>query len=162
MTYDPSGQTARGQAARGFAIEDAADAVAGLIEANRDASHALRMMVEILEDSPIAPELKDRAETRDGFASKLAVLMARYHQAAEIPEGGSFKGTRYGWRLHIAAALKKDDQAAVLEVAAKGNKAMQKEYDKALDKQLPDDVRNVIISQLKEIEATADWIQSQL
>jgi hypothetical protein len=35
-------------------------------------------------------------------------------------------------------------------------------YDKALDNQLPDDVRRVIIAQLKEIEATADWIQSQL
>lgn len=157
MTYDPSSQAGRGRD-----IQTAADAVAGLIEANRDASHALRMMVEILEDSPIAPELKDRAETRDGFASKLAVLLARYHQAGEIPEGGSFTGTRFGWRLHIAAALKKDDHAAVLGVAAKGNEAMQKEYDKALDERLPDDVRRVIIAQLNEIEATADWIQSQL
>lgn len=157
MTYNPTGQ-----AERGWNIEDAADAVGGLIESNRDASHALRMMVEILEDMPIVPELKERAETRDGFASKLAVLMGRYGQAGEIPDGGSFTGTRYGWRLHIAAAMKKDDQTAVLEVAAKGNEAMQKEYDKALDRQLPDDVRRVIISQLKEIEATAEWIQSKL
>lgn len=157
MTYDPSGLAGHGKD-----IEEAADAVGGLIESNRDASHALRMMAEILEGSPIVPELKEKAETRDGFASKLAVHMARYGQVGEIPEGGSFRGTRYGWKLNIAAALKKDDQAAVLEVAAKGNEAMQKEYDKALDEKLPDDVRWVIIAQLKEIEATADWIQSHL
>ncbi|MCP4308424.1 MAG: DUF2383 domain-containing protein [bacterium] len=157
MTYDPTGQ-----AERGLDIEEAVDAVGGLIESNRDASHALRMMVEILEDSPIVPELKERAETRDGFASKLAVLMGRYGQAGEIPDGGSFTGTRYGWRLHIAAALKKDDQKAVLEVAAKGNEEMQKQYDQALDRALPDDVRRVVIAQLNEIEATAEWIQSNL
>ncbi len=161
MTYQyPADST--GQAARGQDIQDAADAVADLIEANRDAAHALRMMVEILEGSPIVAELKTRAETRDGFASKLAVLMARYGQAGEIPEGGTGRGTRYAWRMNIAAALKKDDQAAVLEVAAKGNEAMQKEYDKALDERLPDDVRRVLISQLKEIESTGEWIQEHL
>lgn len=161
MTYQyPADST--GDAAHGQDIQDAADAVGGLIEANRDASHALRMMVEILEGSPLVAELKARAETRDEFASKLAVLMGRYRQVDEIPDGGSFRGTRYGWRMNIAAALKKDDQAAVLEVAAKGNEAMQKEYDKALDERLPDPVRRVLITQLDEIEATAEWIQAQL
>ncbi|MDJ0952330.1 MAG: PA2169 family four-helix-bundle protein [Acidimicrobiia bacterium] len=157
MTYDPSGVAGYG---RDVAV--AADAVSDLIEANRDASHAFRMMAEILEGSPLVSELRNRAETRDGFASRLAVLMARYGHGAELPEGGTSRGTRYGWRMHIAAALQKDDQKAVLGVAAKGNEAMQREYDKTLNEKLPDDLRLVIISQLKEIEETADWIQSHL
>jgi len=157
MTYDPTGQ-----ASRGLDISDAIDAVAGLVEANRDASHGIRMMVEILEDLPIASELREKAEIRDGFASKLAVLMARYGQGENIPESGSFKGRRFGWRLQIAAALRKDDRTALLGIAAKGNEEMQKDYDKALDAQLPDDVRKVIVAQLREIEATGDWIQSKL
>ncbi len=157
MTYDPAGV-----AREGFEIEDAVNTVAGLIEANRDASHGIRMMAEILEDLPIAAELREKAEVRDGFASKLAVLMARYGKGADIPEGTSFKGTRFGWRLHIAAALRKDDRTAVLEVAANGNEGMQKDYRKALDASLPDDVRKVIVAQLREVEATGEWIQSKL
>ncbi len=157
MTFDPSGQ-----AQRGLDIMAAIDKVAGIIEANRDASHGLRMMVEILEDLPIASELREKAEIRDGFASKLAVLMARYGAGEDIPEGGSFKGRRFGWRLQVAAALRKDDRTAVLEVAAKGNEVMQKDYDRALRAQLPDDVRKVLVAQLREIEATGNWVQSKL
>ncbi len=157
MIYDPSGQVGRGRD-----VEAAIDTVAGLIEANRDASHGIRMMVEILEDLPIASELREKAEIRDGFAAKLAVLMARYGAGEDIPEGGSFKGTRFGWRLQVTAALRKNDRTAVLEVAAKGNKVMQKEYERALGAKLPDDVRKVMVAQLWEIEATGQWIKSKL
>ncbi len=157
MTYDPNRQAALGQE-----IMDSIEVVAGLIEANRDASHGIRMMAEILEDLPISSELREKAEIRDGFASKLAVMMSKYGVAEDIPEGGSFKGKRFGWRLHIATSLKKDDRTAVLKVAAKGNEEMQKDYREALDVQLPDDVRRIIVNQLREIEATGDWIQAKL
>ena len=157
MTHEGIG----GQFHEGFQIAGAVGAVANLIEANRDASHGLRMMAEILEDLPIAAELREKAEMRDGFASKLAVLMAKYGKADEIPEGISFKGTRFGWRLQIASALQKDDRAAVLRVAARGNEDMQKEYGKALDAGLPDDVRNVVLRQLREIKATGEWVAEE-
>jgi uncharacterized protein (TIGR02284 family) len=157
MTIDPTDNVGRG-----LDIIDAVDAVAGLVEANRDASHGLRMMVEILEDLPIAAELREKAEIRDGFASKLAVLMARYGAGADIPEGTSFKGKRFGWRMQVGAALRGDNRTAVLRIADKGNKEMRKEYDRALDVQLPDDVRKVIVAQLREIEETGEWVRSNL
>lgn len=150
------------QSRRGYQMDDAIHAVAGLVEANRDASHGLRMMAEILEDLPIAQELLEKAEVRDRFASKLAVLMAKYGASGDIPEGGSFKGTRFGWRLKVSAAVHKDDRHAVLEIAADGNKAMQGDYDEALDEALPDDVRRVVVTQLGEIKETGDWIQEKL
>ena len=157
MTYDSAGNPWAG-----LDIEDAVNAVAGLIESNLDASHGIRMMVEILEDLPIAAELREKAEIRDGFASKLAVLMARYGKGTDIPEGKTFKGTRFGWRLQVAAALSKDDRTAVLETAVKGNAEMRSDYEGALNAELPDDVRKVIVGQLREIEETGEWLQTKL
>ena len=137
------------------------EAVAGLIESNRDASHGLRMMAEILEDLPIAPKLIAKAEIRDGFASKLAVLMARYGAGDEIPEGGTFRGKRFLWRMQIATALRSDDRAAVLDIASKGNADMQEDYSKALDEGLPDDVRKVVLQQSREIRQTGEWLESE-
>ena len=157
MTYGPESM-----AWRGLDVEDAVNAVAGLIESNLDASHGIRMMVEILEDLPIAAELREKAEIRDGFASKLAVLMARYGKGTDIPEGKTFKGTRFGWRLQIAASLTKDDRTAVLETAVKGNQEMRSDYEKALNADLPDDVRKVIVAQLREVDATGEWLAAKL
>jgi uncharacterized protein (TIGR02284 family) len=136
---------------------DAIDVLKDLVECSKDGEYGFRECAEQAK----APNLKSiflqRADDCRRGAQELNELVRQLGGSAE--DGGSALGAMHrGW-VSIKSKLTTYDDKAVLEEAERGEDNAKARYTKALQKNLPANVRSVVEKQLQGVQKNHDQVK---
>lgn len=123
-----------------------------LIETLEDGRKGYERAAEQLDDSNpgLAANFRKTAQQRIGFADELR--SAAGASAGEVDSSGTAAANLHrGW-LSLKDALSGDDPDAVVKAAVTGEEHALKEYQKALDADVPTDLRTTLTRQRDAIE----------
>jgi uncharacterized protein (TIGR02284 family) len=131
-----------------------------LVETLEDGKKGFESSAERLESDghgSMATLMRRFSQQRDQFSAELRTLAST--RGEPIDESGSVGGALHrGW-LTLADALTGSDPKAVLSAAEQGEDHAVAEYDSALEKELPQDVRTVIARQAEDIRLAHDEVR---
>jgi hypothetical protein len=131
-----------------------------LLDVCQDAALGARLAAEIFDyDDDLATYFKEVAVERDGFATRLAILLARKGYGDEIDGSGTFRGRLFHWRLQLAKRMQvgyRDlvDRRANLHIIRMGSNQVLKAYDKAEGQQVSPEAHEEIRRQTELIRAS--------
>ncbi len=132
-----------------------------LIETLEDGRKGFEQAADSIADSDnpaIAIDLRRFAQQRAEFSVELREVAGRL--GYEIEEEGSVAGALHrGW-LSLKDAISGDDPKAVLEAAEEGEDHAVSEFEDALEKDLPADVRSVVERQAQAVRNAHDRVKS--
>lgn len=132
-----------------------------LIQTLEDGRKGFEQAADHLEgkaDEAITDRMRTFAEQRADFSSELRSLATI--QGFDIDETGSITGTMHrGW-IGLKGALTGDDPAGVLGAAEAGEDHAVAEYEDALTKDMPPEVKSVIERQAIEVRRAHDQVRN--
>jgi uncharacterized protein (TIGR02284 family) len=148
MTQDPADES----------VDRTAATLHELIQTSKDGEHGFRTAAESVEDSNLRHLLESYAQQRAEFAAELQLEVRRL---AEDPVDGGHAAAEFhrGWQ-EIKAGLTGGDDATVVAECERGEDAALRVYRKALDSDLPNDLRMIVERQLVEVKEAHDHILS--
>lgn len=142
-----------------------------------DTSHVGRVLEDILETledgkkgftqtaeklteanrNDLAGRMREFADQRSSFAAEIRSLAAQL--GIDLEESGSMTGALHrGW-MSLKDALAVDEPAAVLAAAETGEDHAKNEFTKALDEDLPEEVRTLLARQAAAVSAVHDEVR---
>ncbi len=129
----------------------------GLIEINRDAQKGFLDAAERIAAPEIKAFCSEQSRSRAHYVGELQTLVLSLGDEPE--KSGTVTGAlRRGW-MDLKAAFGGGDRA-ILNVIEAGEDHAIIEYDKALAKVLPSDVKGVVEHQCKSVKLTHDKIKA--
>ncbi len=136
---------------------DVADVLNDLIETSKNGEKGFRTCAEHCRSSELKSIFERRAEECRIGAQQLQSLVA---QGGEKPEtGGSVAGAMHrGWVIARGAVALNDD-LSMLEECERGEDVAKNSYRKALEKDLPPDIRAVVQRQADGVQRNHDQIK---
>jgi uncharacterized protein (TIGR02284 family) len=137
--------------------EDVLDVLRELVECSKDGEYGFRECAEQATDPQLKSLFLRRAEDCSRGAQELNALV---RQCGGTPEdSGSTLGAMHrGW-VSIKSKLTSYDDKAVLEEAERGEDNAKARYTKALQKNLPQDVRMVVERQMQGVQRNHDEVK---
>lgn len=142
--------------------EHFSDIVENLMVTLQDGRMGFRQAAEQLRDDghgELASEMEELSQQRERLIRELRTE-TRVHAAFEEEGSGSTAGALHrGW-MTLKDALTGDDPHAILAAAERGEDHAKNEYRKALQEQLPDDLREIVVRQAAEIETAHDRVKA--
>jgi uncharacterized protein (TIGR02284 family) len=139
MTQDPADQS----------VDRTAATLNELIQASKDGEYGFRTAAESVEDSNLRHLLESYAQQRAEFAAELQLEVRRLAEDP-VDSGHAAAAFQRGW-LEIKVGLTGGDDATVVAECERGEDAAVRVYRKALDSDLPNDLRMIVERQLVEI-----------
>lgn len=106
----------------------------------------------------IAAQMREYSEQRRRFSTELREMAAELGMGA-AQNGSIAASVHRGW-MALREAISSDQVSVVLSAAESGEEEAGKEYAKALDEELPEDVRMVLARQSSAITAAHDELQA--
>jgi uncharacterized protein (TIGR02284 family) len=132
-----------------------------LIETLEDGRKGFEQAADRLEESgngELVVDLRRLSRQRQEFSVELRAIAARH--GVEIEEEGSMAGALHrGW-ITLKDALTGDDPKAVLEAAETGEDHAVSEFQDALEKDLPADVRAIVERQATAVRSAHDEVKA--
>jgi len=132
-----------------------------LIQTLEDGRKGFEQAAEHLQgtaDGAVTDRMRTFSEQRADFSSELRSIATM--QGFEIDEKGSVAGTMHrGW-IGLKDAVTGDDPSAVLGAAETGEDHAVSQYEEALKKDLPPEVRSVIERQAIEVRRAHDQVRN--
>lgn len=131
-----------------------------LLDVCQDAALGARLAAEIFShNDDLASFFEEIAAERDGFATRLAILLAHEGHDDETGSGGTFRGKLFHWRLQLGKRIPMgyreiDDRRANLRIIAMGSNQVLKDYEKAEGRRLCPGAREEVHRQAERIRAT--------
>lgn len=105
----------------------------------------------------LAGRMREFADQRSSFTAEIRTLAAQL--GIDLDESGSMAGALHrGW-MSLKDALASDETAAVLAAAETGEDHAKSEFTKALDEDLPEEVRTLIARQAAAVAAVHDEVK---
>jgi len=136
---------------------DVVDLLKDLVECSKDGEYGFRECAEQVKREDLKSTFLQRADDCRRGAQELNDLLRRYGAAPE--DGGSALGAMHrGW-VSIKSKFSTYDDKAVLEEAERGEDNAKARYLKALQKPLPDDVRQVVDRQYQGVLRNHDQMK---
>jgi uncharacterized protein (TIGR02284 family) len=130
--------------------DDTIDTLNTLIETSKDGEYGFRTSAEHLKTADIKQLFTRRAEECRQAAAELQQIVARLGGDAE--DGGSVSGAAHrGW-VAVKGTLSGYSEKSILEETERGEDAALEAYRKALEKQLPTDVRSTVERQYEGVK----------
>ncbi|HEX2543465.1 MAG TPA: PA2169 family four-helix-bundle protein [Ramlibacter sp.] len=137
--------------------DDVADVLKDLVECCKDGEYGFRECAEQAKSEQLRSTFLQRADDCRRGAQELNQCLRQYGAAPE--EGGSALGAMHrGW-VSIKSKLTTYDDKAVLEEAERGEDNAKARYTKALQKNLPADVRQVVERQMQGVQRNHDQVK---
>jgi uncharacterized protein (TIGR02284 family) len=138
--------------------DDVVDTLNDLIETCKDGEEGFRTCAEDIKRVDLKP-LFERAALRcaEG-ARELQSLVQAYGGKPE--RTGSFAGSAHRRWVDIKSAITGKDDAAVLAECERGEDVAKESYEKALQKELPPDVRAVVERQYQGVLQHHDAVRN--
>lgn len=138
--------------------QDIVSTLNDLIETSKDGQYGFSTSAENAKGPQLKQSFIERAEACQQAASELQRMVVQYGGDAE--EGGSATGALHrGW-VAVRSALASYTDLALLEEAERGEDVALASYRKALEKELPVDVRSIVETQLQGVKRNHDQIRS--
>jgi uncharacterized protein (TIGR02284 family) len=128
-----------------------------LIETCKDAERGFRHVAEHAKDPVMKSLFLDIASQRAGFAADLLPFAQRLG-GADAHEGTAVGALHRTW-IDLRGAISRNDPAAVLFEAERGESFSRGVYKEALDGLLPPTARELVESQYVELQKTADRLK---
>lgn len=136
---------------------DVVDVLKDLVECCKDGEYGFRECAEQAKREDLKSTFLQRADDCRRGAQELNECLRQYGAAPE--EGGSAMGAMHrGW-VSIKSKLMAYDDKAVLEEAERGEDNAKARYMKALQKNLPADVRQVVERQYQGVQRNHDQVK---
>ena len=136
---------------------DVADVLKDLVECCKDGEYGFRECAEQAKREDLKSTFLQRADDCRRGAQELNECLRRYGSQTE--DGGSAMGAMHrGW-VSIKSKLTTYDDKAVLEEAERGEDNAKARYMKALQKNLPSDVRQVVERQYQGVQRNHDQVK---
>lgn len=137
--------------------DDVVDVLKDLVECSKDGEYGFRECAEQATDAQLKSTFLQRADDCRRAAQELNDCIRQYGGSME--EGGSAMGAMHrGW-VSIKSKLTTYDDKAVLEEAERGEDNAKARYTKALQKDLPADVRQVVERQMQGVQRNHDQVK---
>ena len=131
-----------------------------LLETLEDGKKGFTQTAEKLTEAnrdDLAGRMREFADQRSSFGAEIRTLASQL--GIELDESGSMAGALHrGW-ISLKDALASDEPAAVLAAAETGEDHAKDEFTKALDEDLPGDVRTLIARQAAAEAAVHDEVK---
>jgi uncharacterized protein (TIGR02284 family) len=136
---------------------DVVDVLKDLVEVCKDGEYGFRECAEQAKRSDLKSTFLQRADDCRKGAQELNQLVTQHGGSAE--DSGSAMGAMHrGW-VSIKSKLTTYDDKAVLEEAERGEDNAKARYKKALDKNLPANVRSVVERQYQGVQKNHDQVK---
>jgi uncharacterized protein (TIGR02284 family) len=129
-----------------------------LIECCMDGTLGYRHAAEHVKSVRLQQLFLRLVEQREQFSNKLETLVRSLSEKAE--ESGSISSAMHrGW-MDLKAAISSNDEKAVLAECERGEDVAVAAYEKALETELPVDIRSAVVAQSAEVKASHDEIRA--
>jgi len=136
---------------------DVVDLLKDLVECCKDGEYGFRECAEQAKDEQLRSTFLQRADDCRRGAQELNDCIRQY--GGSIEDGGSAMGAMHrGW-VSIKSKLTTYDDKAILEEAERGEDNAKARYTKALQKNLPADVRQVVERQMQGVQRNHDQVK---
>ncbi|MBC5784570.1 PA2169 family four-helix-bundle protein [Ramlibacter sp. USB13] len=136
---------------------DVIDVLKDLVECCKDGEYGFRECAEQAKREDLKSTFLQRADDCRRGAQELNDCLRQY--GAKTEDGGSAMGAMHrGW-VSIKSKLTTYDDKAVLEEAERGEDNAKARYMKALQKNLPSDVRQVVERQYQGVQRNHDQVK---
>lgn len=137
--------------------DDAVDVLKDLVECCKDGEYGFRECAEQAKRQDLKSMFLQRADDCRRGAQELNDCIRQYGGSTE--DGGSAMGAMHrGW-VSIKSKLTSYDDNAVLEEAERGEDNAKARYTKALQKNLPADVRQIVERQFQGVQRNHDQVK---
>lgn len=137
--------------------DDVVDVLKDLVECCKDGEYGFRECAEQVQRQDLKTMFLQRADDCRRGAQELNERVRQLGGTAE--EGGSAMGAMHrGW-VSIKSKLTTYDDKAVLEEAERGEDNAKARYKKALDKNLPADIRSLVERQYQGVQRNHDQVK---
>lgn len=137
--------------------DDVVDVLKDLVECCKDGEYGFRECAEQASREDLKSTFLQRADDCRRGAQELNECLRNYGASPE--DGGSAMGAMHrGW-VSIKSKLTTYDDKAVLEEAERGEDNAKARYLKALQKNLPADVRSIVERQLQGVQRNHDQVK---
>jgi uncharacterized protein (TIGR02284 family) len=136
---------------------DVVDVLKDLVECCKDGEYGFRECAEQATRPDLKSKFMQRAEDCRRGAQELNECISQY--GGTVEDGGSAMGAMHrGW-VSIKSKMTTYDDKAVLEECERGEDNAKARYTKALQKNLPSDVRQVVERQMQGVQRNHDEIK---
>lgn len=114
---------------------------------------------KLADDAPeAAARFREFSAQRHRFSAELRELAENYGD--EVKDSGSVSGAVHrGW-MSLKDALSGSDPHAVLDAAEQGEDHAVRAYEKALEDELSEPLRTVVVRQAAEVQAAHDAVKA--
>ena len=136
-----------------FPVLGQAENVAGtlneLIETSKDGQNGFLTAADAVQNQELKELFRSYADQRGKFVNELQNEVRKFGEKPETTGTAGAKVHR-GW-INIKSAVTQGDERAIIAEAEKGEAVAVETYGDALQKNLPDDVRDVVAKQAEKI-----------
>jgi uncharacterized protein (TIGR02284 family) len=137
--------------------DDVVDVLKDLVECCKDGEYGFRECAEQAKRQDLKSTFLQRADDCRRGAQELNECLRKYGASTE--DGGSAMGAMHrGW-VSIKSKLTAYDDKAVLEEAERGEDNAKARYTKAMQKNLPADVRSIVERQMQGVQRNHDQVK---
>jgi uncharacterized protein (TIGR02284 family) len=136
---------------------DVVDVLKDLVECCKDGEYGFRACAEQAKSAQLRSTFLQRADDCRRGAQELNDCIRQY--GGRFEDGGSAMGAMHrGW-VSIKSKLTTYDDKAILEESERGEDNAKARYTKALQKNLPADVRQVVEQQMQGVQRNHDQVK---
>jgi uncharacterized protein (TIGR02284 family) len=139
-------------------VGDTASTLNELVQTCKDGENGFRAAAEHVPDSNLRHLLESYAQQRAEFAAELQLEVRRL--AEDPAESGHATAALHRTWMDIKTGLTGRDEAAIIAECERGEDAAVRVYRKALDSNLPSDLRGIVERQFVEVKDAHDHIRS--
>lgn len=137
--------------------DDVISILNGLIETCKDGQEGFKQSAEGITDSEIKSAFYQFGQQRSQFAGELQGLVREL--GGDPEKSGTVLGSLHrGW-IDIKSILTGKDEAAILNEAERGEDVAKNNYQEALEKNLPANIRSVIETQYYSVKESHDRVK---
>ena len=139
-------------------VEGTVSTLNELVKACKDGDNGFRAAAEAVSDSNLRHLFESYAQQRAEFASE---LQREVRRLADEPadRGHASAALHRGW-MDVKATLTGRDEAAIIAECERGEDAAVKVFRKALEAELPSEIRVLVERQFLEVKDAHDHIRS--
>ena len=141
-----------------MASETAIEKLKDLAEIVKDSEEGYRTAADGTKDDSTKTLFQRYAEQRHQMAEELKQCIRGLGE--EAPESGTAQGRVFRVWTSLKSALSSDDALAMLEECERGEDITKREFQEALDSDLPLSVRPAVENMFARVRATHDEVKS--